>query len=168
MQVNMEIVIVLQSITIILLSLLYKNSLSKKVEVKEEPLSKSELEQAYQDIYDSINDAIKNNQSLLKINVEHIGPDDFIPLYRGLKNHYPDLSMQLRHDHEKQYEYLLFDTGNYQGPRNKPLTIKLWEENHKIAPMRSYQRPPAPKRTIQSNPVPENNVFNMADYRRRR
>lgn len=134
----------------------------------------------FQDIYDSINFAIKNNHPKLVYCVEHLSIEDFMMLYKGIEKNYPFLKMTIKTNLEKKSnqnpngtEYLEFDLESYQGPRNVPLTVRLepyipLNKRKEHLPRYDYKRTRRIQRhnlQSQSTNNSENNVIYLQGFR---
>lgn len=114
----------------------------------------------YQDVFDAINSAIKNKQPTLRYDVNHMTNDEFFALYGGIRKHYSALDMDIKvdftyrtADHPNGGEYLLFETGKYNGAY--PLELRL-DTSYLV------KLPQTPPPINQSNVVPLFRVQNKS------
>lgn len=127
----------------------------KKLKIFQEIINEDQnLMKVFQDVYDSINFAIKQNHPKLVYDVEHMSIEEFMMLYKGIEKNYPFLKMMIRTNLEKKSdknpngtEYLEFDLQSYQGPRNIPLTVRLEQYIPVINRRLEYSQKHSPKKT---------------------
>lgn len=144
---------------------------------------KPPIDPVIEDLYQSINYALKLNHPQLIVTVDEVPLPLFVAFYKGLERLGIKTDLRCKYFKDNSYsEYLILDLKNYHGPRHKPLQpLMLWPKAEELREVMSYNKPeigpqvanfssvPFPKKVSSANYTnSENNVVDFLAYKQQR